>query len=165
MTQQDLADAAGVDIKTVYNLESGTRWPIARTRAAIASALGWDADALARIAEDGTPPAPRSDRPFTPPATTPEMEEGVRVHLPGIMARLEVARGGHPGVKPTGDMLFPQSRKYAELWDELATLGRPPEATAWFMAVSLSWEDQEARKQEREGFAAGLMRRRVTVPR
>jgi transcriptional regulator with XRE-family HTH domain len=46
LTQQDLADAAGIDLKTVYNLESGTRWPIARTRGAIAAALGWGPDAF-----------------------------------------------------------------------------------------------------------------------
>lgn len=55
MTQHELAEAAGVDLKTVYNLESGTRWPIARTRAAISAALGWEADALARISDDGDP--------------------------------------------------------------------------------------------------------------
>src|SRR6185437_10027978 len=49
MTQQDLADAAGVDLKTVYNLESGSRWPIARTRVAISRALGWGGDGLARL--------------------------------------------------------------------------------------------------------------------
>ena len=64
MTQQELADTAGVDLKTVYNLESGTRWPIARTRAAISAALRWEGDALTGLAESArlrgteTPPPP-----------------------------------------------------------------------------------------------------------
>jgi len=55
MTQQDLADEAGVDIKTVYNLESGGHWPIAKNRAALSVALHWEADALNVIAAGGDP--------------------------------------------------------------------------------------------------------------
>ena len=58
MTQQELADHAGVDLKTVYNLESGTRWPIAKTRAAVSAALQWEGDALTAIADDRAAPAP-----------------------------------------------------------------------------------------------------------
>jgi transcriptional regulator with XRE-family HTH domain len=59
MTQQELADAAGVDLKTVYNLESGGRRPIARVRAAISGVLGWSDGALAAVpARDDGPPDP-----------------------------------------------------------------------------------------------------------
>ena len=43
-----------VDLKTIWGLEKGTRWPIARNLAAIARTLGLDAATLARIA-DGEP--------------------------------------------------------------------------------------------------------------
>ena len=50
MTQQELAAAAGVDSKTIYNLESRGRWPIARTRASIEKALDWPSGELDRLA-------------------------------------------------------------------------------------------------------------------
>ena len=58
LTQQQLADAAGVDVKTVGSLEKRGRWPIARTRAALERAVGWPPGELKRIAdEEPTPPA------------------------------------------------------------------------------------------------------------
>lgn len=54
MTQQELADAAEIDIKTIGNLESRGRWPIAKNRARIEKALGWPQGELARLAsQDG----------------------------------------------------------------------------------------------------------------
>ena len=58
MTQQQLADAAGIDIKTIGNLERRGRWPIARTRARIERALGWPPGEMQRIAESRPEPAP-----------------------------------------------------------------------------------------------------------
>lgn len=55
MTQQQLADKAGVDAKTIGNLESRGKWPIARTRARIEQALGWPPGELARIAAGSQP--------------------------------------------------------------------------------------------------------------
>lgn len=55
MTQADLAEKAGVDVKTVTNLESGGRWPIARNRAKIATALGWEPGDMVVIANGGEP--------------------------------------------------------------------------------------------------------------
>lgn len=51
LTQQELADRAQVDIKTIYNLESGERWPQARNRFKIERALGWVAGSLDALAE------------------------------------------------------------------------------------------------------------------
>ena len=76
MTRQDLAGEAGVDLKTVYNLESGTRWPIATTRMAISAALHWEGDALAVILDGGTPvqgtslPRPSAAAPAGHPAVS-----------------------------------------------------------------------------------------------
>ena len=51
LSQPALAEAAGVDPKTIWNLESGERWPIAKNRTKIERALGWAEGDLARIAE------------------------------------------------------------------------------------------------------------------
>jgi transcriptional regulator with XRE-family HTH domain len=72
MTQQQLADTAGVDLKTVYNLESGSRWPIAKNRAAIAAALGWVASALTELAASSLPVSPTTPR----RRVLPELEIG-----------------------------------------------------------------------------------------
>jgi len=53
MTQSELGAAAGVDTKTIGNLESRGRWPIARTRALIEKALGWPSGEMERIAAAG----------------------------------------------------------------------------------------------------------------
>ena len=50
MTQGELAHAAGVDIKTVYNLESGTHLPYAKNASRIEAALFWASGALSLIA-------------------------------------------------------------------------------------------------------------------
>ena len=50
MTQSELGAAAGVTTKTIGNLESRGRWPIARTRAQIEEALGWPVGEMERIA-------------------------------------------------------------------------------------------------------------------
>jgi transcriptional regulator with XRE-family HTH domain len=59
MTQRELGAAAGVDTKTIGNLESQGRWPIARTRAQIEEALGWPVGELERIVQEAErPPVP-----------------------------------------------------------------------------------------------------------
>ena len=50
MTQSELGAAAGVDTKTIGNLEKRGVWPIARSRAAIEQALGWPSGEMERIA-------------------------------------------------------------------------------------------------------------------
>lgn len=55
MSQQGLAETAGVDIKTVNNFEARGRWPIAQNRAKIEAALGWASGSLQQIAEGGEP--------------------------------------------------------------------------------------------------------------
>lgn len=56
MTQQELAAAAGVDSKTIGNLERRGRWPIARSRALIEKALHWPLGEMERIASEEEPP-------------------------------------------------------------------------------------------------------------
>lgn len=98
MTQQDLADAAGVDLKTVYNLESGTRWPIARNRVAVSAALGWEGDGLAAL-RAGDMPAGSEPLPAAGRSGPPEPRYGNRTldylwHTPGLTeAQCEVLIG------------------------------------------------------------------------
>ncbi len=61
MTQAELGAAAGVDTKTIGNLESRGVWPIARTRAKLEAALGWPVGEMVRIA------SAEDDRPVIPP--------------------------------------------------------------------------------------------------
>ncbi len=81
MTQQELSNAAGVDLKTVYNLESGTRWPIAKTRVAVSAALRWEGDALTAIADGRPVPAAPE-----PPRETPDPGEDAGVSTAVIRA-------------------------------------------------------------------------------
>lgn len=55
LSQEQLASRATVDPKTIYNLESGERWPQAKTRAKIEDALEWAEGDLDRIADGETP--------------------------------------------------------------------------------------------------------------
>jgi len=57
LSQDELAAAAGVSPKTVYNLENG-RWPHATTRARIERALQWPPGEIHRLA---SPPQPDID--------------------------------------------------------------------------------------------------------
>lgn len=60
MSRDEFAAKAGVDRKTVYNLEKDGKWPIARTRARIEAALGWAPGEMERIASAGEEPPPLS---------------------------------------------------------------------------------------------------------
>lgn len=70
MSRDELASAAQVDPKTVYNLEKNGRWPIARSRSRIEAALGWPSGEMERIAS-----APEG-RPE--PLVPPEVEQAIR---------------------------------------------------------------------------------------
>lgn len=73
MDRAELAAEAGVDAKTVYNLERRGKWPIAVTRAKIEAALRWAPGEMETIAS-----APEPLRPKPP---TPEQVEHVRKGL------------------------------------------------------------------------------------
>lgn len=98
MTQQELAGAAGVDIKTIGNLESRGRWPIARTRARIEKALGWPVGELERLA---------SEEPEPEPLIPPGLRKSIRELLPPeravrVEAEIEAALRGEPLPGATG---------------------------------------------------------------
>lgn len=111
LTQQELADKAHVDLKTVYNLESGTRWPIARNRAAISAALNWEGDGLTVIAGGGVPDEAEG---AAPPPVIPQSDGGpyaaidelaAMLYQPVIRLRLaELAE--HGDERPSGETLF-----------------------------------------------------------
>lgn len=84
MTQHELAGEAGVDLKTVYNLESGTRWPIARTRVAVSAALKWPGDALAALLAGRDPVGEPEDGPGAEIIEFPVVAEDVLEHLAAI---------------------------------------------------------------------------------
>lgn len=101
MTQQELADAAGVDIKTIGNLESRGRWPIARTRARIEKALGWEPGELQRIAESEPkepeipPTLMATIRRTLPPDDQARVIEAIRQTLSGDRSAGEEEESGH----------------------------------------------------------------------
>lgn len=56
LTQEALAERAGVDPTTVNAFLKGRNWPQARTRAKLEVALGWPVGTLARVAMGEDPP-------------------------------------------------------------------------------------------------------------
>jgi transcriptional regulator with XRE-family HTH domain len=85
MTQRELADAAGVDIKTIGSLEKRGRWPIARTRAAIERALKWPPGEMKRIA----------DQEPAPPALSEATQRMMREELGDEVASALIAHAEH----------------------------------------------------------------------
>lgn len=55
LTQGELARSAGVDIKTVYNLESGTHLPYAKNASKLEAVLHWRSGSLDLIARGKEP--------------------------------------------------------------------------------------------------------------
>ena len=58
LTQEELASKAGVSARTIGDLESGKRWPIARNRTRIELALEWPDGEIARKAQEPAPETP-----------------------------------------------------------------------------------------------------------
>lgn len=58
LTQEALAQRSGLSLRTVIRAEHGTHEPTARTRAAIAQALGCDPEMFVTHEADGTSAAP-----------------------------------------------------------------------------------------------------------
>lgn len=178
MTQQELADDAYVDIKTVYNLESGTRWPIAKNRAALAVALRWEPDALAVIAAGREPAAAAlaeaTPSPASPegrrtaarlpglhrngdlfPGLSPQLAVEVEPHFREIEARIRVAEAARPEQVLTGGMVFPDSTLDAARWDGLAARGY----SVWQLAQALAVIhvlDPAVQAEPRDETASGL---------
>jgi transcriptional regulator with XRE-family HTH domain len=182
MTQHDLADAAGVDLKTVYNLESGNRWPIARTRAAIAAALGWEtgefaAIAEARLASVPPPPPPSAEALIEAIRSKPMRQMGTRMaeevdkRVPGLAGLATGAAWADPGTPvPSGAQVFGPGDN-ADLWDELVATGKrlaelrltgpdgfDLEQMVQAMAMAMVQVD-DSRRDRRGGAVAQLIRR------
>lgn len=77
MTQKQLADESGVAERTIGSLERGIRWPNARNRARIDTALGWPAGELHRIATR------EDERPRHRPVSD-ELRRLIVEHLPDV---------------------------------------------------------------------------------
>lgn len=96
MTQQELADRAGIDVKTIGSLETRDRWPIARTRARIEEALGWPDGEMTRLAEEG-------EGPLVPPKVVAALEDAYRddpgkaIEAIGALEAIERERRGSRG--------------------------------------------------------------------
>ena len=99
MTQLELAEAAGVDAKTVNGVIRRGVWPYARTRARIEAALGWPPGEMARIAAEDDA-APRR-------ATPEGLLAAIYDELPPeraarVAALVEAELSGRPAPAPTG---------------------------------------------------------------
>jgi transcriptional regulator with XRE-family HTH domain len=157
MTRQELADAAGVDVKTVFNLESGTRWPIAKTRAAVSAALGWGGDALAAISDGSAPPASRDDTPDELPVS-PAMREAMQDFLAEVQLAVRRAQRQHPGAPLTGSLVFGEGTRDAESWDMMTAVGWSREVKEQAVAAIHANDEQRAAHNRRDSNASGLMR-------
>lgn len=87
LTQQELAERADVDPKTVGDLLRARRWPIARTRARVEKALGWEAGELDRIRRD------QPDAPLIPPDLQRRIDLLSRDEREYVIERLTRRRG------------------------------------------------------------------------
>ena len=52
LTQAEVAERAGVDVQTYRTLETGERWPIAKSLAAISAVLGFSSGYLRDVADE-----------------------------------------------------------------------------------------------------------------
>jgi hypothetical protein len=157
MTQQELADAAHVDLKTIYNLESGTRWPIAKNRVAVSAALRWEADALAVIAAGAEPGDAAAVAHADPgPPRLPDPPEGevfgkysaaAAPLATRILSRLEELR--QQGIQdPDGPTMFPHDEALATGWETGRGAGLVPEQNLWVLAIARTGIEHWRREQE-----------------
>lgn len=111
MTQQALAAAASVDLKTVNSIEARGSWPQARTRARIEKALGWPPGEYQRIAEEEPEAGPELDPDLLAAirrTIDPEDQQNV------IDAILATMRGGPPPPSgPPAAARYPGDRRRA----------------------------------------------------
>ena len=164
MTQQELADAAHVDLKTVYNLESGTRWPIARNRAAISAALNWEGDGMIAIADGGTPvergtAPPPSEPPL--PEFTPELAADMAAWVDEVRLRVALARRHYPDGPLTGKQVFQLDKRGAFFWDAVSALGHHTEESVIVLTaahITRAIQEEAAEAKRKGNSATGLIR-------
>jgi hypothetical protein len=87
MDRAELAAAAKIDPKTVYNLEIRHRWPIAVTRAKIEEALRWPSGEMERIASE----VPEEEPEMPTPEELERLKDHMREVLRGRSSALEEA--------------------------------------------------------------------------
>lgn len=80
LTQKKLASIAGVDVKTIGDLERFKRWPTAASRARIEAGLQWPVGRLAEIASE-EPEQPH------PPRAPADDDEDLVAQLRELVAR------------------------------------------------------------------------------
>lgn len=97
MTQQELAEAAGVDLKTIGNLERRGRWPIARTRARIERALRWPSGEMERLAVPAKPTIPAEVLAVIQKNYPADQQREIIGMLEQLSAPAEEAPSGHDG--------------------------------------------------------------------
>lgn len=82
LTQEGLAERAGVSSRTVHNLENAKTWPQTSNRRAIERALGWGPGSLQRIRDGGEPfPVDKdaTQEPGEGPGSRPEVDGEVMI--------------------------------------------------------------------------------------
>lgn len=151
LTQQELADAADVDLKTIYNLESGSRWPIAKTRVAVSAALGWEGDALADLA-DGALAATSGALAPTGLAVIDSAAAVADIAPFVYQVEMEIERAEREhGREPAGREIFGAGRE-ADTWDHS---GFGLDAKIRLIAT-IRWIAFKARNAEQGGSKTGL---------
>lgn len=89
------------------------------------------------------------------PRATPEMAAAMADHVAEFEIRAAVARNAHPGERLTGEQVFPDRPDAAKYWDQLAALGWDPERIPTGVAGVITLNEQAARGESGNGYAAG----------
>lgn len=120
--QDELAAKAEVDSKTIWSLEKGLTWPIAKSRSRIEAALKWPNGEIERIAEGGGQGGAGEDR------ETAELLESVGTPEFDHKARTLIAALDEPqrsAVKALYEEYVDVQDRNTRLLDKLLVLLRP----------------------------------------
>jgi len=149
---QDVAEAAGVSLKTLHSARTG-KDVAPLTRRSIAEGLQWTPDSVDRILAGADPLA--SAEPATGPHRLPHLyDPALEPFLEEVRNELaEAMRAYGPGF--TGDQAFPRDGLEAEAWDTLRlTPDESMRQIAWLRLIAAE-RDQ---RQSGSGRETGLWR-------